>query len=504
MSFRTETSGTCSEQTIHIALDPDTTFLEDVPNDAPSRALARKKLMDQIVSRASHRWLEDYPWFTHVDIHQVAELPHAGDTEPTQLGHFLIKFNALAPIHILPPEVFVSALSRLIHDPKISPTQAHQYLLRASTVCVFWRHTIFSSPLLWTRVDLTQSEHAAVALKLSQMAPIHLEYNGVGQPDVHTTVFRHATRIKSLRLMMPLSSHGFLLGNFPPSFPLLHTLALRAMNIWDDRTSQRTYPLLRSSIAHSAMPSLRSLKIRGLWLPLTLPLFRGLIRLHIKLKGRLVTFPLSTFRDMLARCPELESLRLHNAGPTPCDTTPTPAISLPKLRELVLWYFDSSSASHAALVLGNVTFPPNASLRISCSMPGLPSKGLTFSSPSASASAGRLYVLNDGGDPFVLHHLPKTRTLIYHSFGQTQEVAEERLLAVLAALDLQWLQVLKTEWVSSTVLVNILSDGKIGALRKLAMNAVPWQSLDKREEEMDVLKGLVAAVKVSFVRRCRV
>ncbi|KAA1469108.1 hypothetical protein DENSPDRAFT_870125 [Dentipellis sp. KUC8613] len=497
MSTSATEPGRCVEQTIHVELDQDTISLEDVPNDAASRAIARRKLTDQIISRASNRWLQTYPWFTHVDIRNVAALLHAEGPDPTQPMYSLIKYNSLAPIHILPPEVLASAFFHLAQDPKISATKVHECLVRASTVCVFWRHTIISSPRLWSRIDLA-SEHADVALKLSKTTPIRLEYSGIDLANVSTPLFDHVTHVESLRLTMPLSAHGPLLGNFPSLFPLLHTLVLENMMLWDDRTSLHNYPLLDSSIAHSSMPSLRTLKLRSLWLPLSLPLFRGLVDLHLEFKNGPMAFALSTFRDALTACPNLESLRLHSARPIPSETIYSTPIPLPRLRKLDLKYADAFAAASTSLILNNIQFPATATLKIRHSIQRFSLQNLKFY--SAGTSTGKLYVAG-GGDPQLLRYLPRCHTLIYSSRSQTSATIEGDFLAVLATLELRHLRALKIEGMLLCRVLRVLSGRYSGALRKLILDDVPWGGLREREEELEAVKELATFVKVAFRRK---
>ncbi|TFY66099.1 hypothetical protein EVG20_g4986 [Dentipellis fragilis] len=124
-----------------------------------------------------------------------------------------------------------------------------------------------------------------------------------------------------------------------------------------------------TAVSSAVMPNLRILDLLRSSLLWTMPIFRGLTHLQVWEESRHATPSLSTFRDVLAGCPDLEHLSLCRAGPcTPAaeaETTIEP-IGLPKLRSLGLLYdslspFTSSDeVARATLVLSQLTIPQSA------------------------------------------------------------------------------------------------------------------------------------------------
>ncbi|TFY54455.1 hypothetical protein EVG20_g9694, partial [Dentipellis fragilis] len=178
-------------------------------------------------------------------------------------------------------------------------------------------------------------------------------------------------------------------------------------------------------------------------------------------------------------------------------------VPLPELEELVVRCIGPWAAECTARTLGSIAFPPTAALRIS-SYPTTrrPTTGLTFSS-----SSGRLRVVNDGGDLDVLRRLrpqcPGVRVVAFRNEGLDHGNTRRTLRATLAELNMWRVEVLKTESVPLSVVVEVLRGMEVRALKRLLMSAVPRDgSKEEREEDVERLKGMVAVVKVKYVR-CR-
>ncbi|TFY70125.1 hypothetical protein EVG20_g2880 [Dentipellis fragilis] len=457
-------------------------------------------LEPRIISLASelHHGPCDVPW-TVSTAHRVLSTT-LSTRRPAELllTRLLTQYNALAPINRLPPELFFDILFQLINDPMASSFRRTQL---TSIVCVSWRQAVLSHPLLWTNIDLFQKRYAALALERSHGAPIKLTFSprNVRAGDTEETytnpISEHAARIAILDLTQSCYSHATLLGTFPPSLPLLHTLSLDANNSHFDAAQLNSALLRDTSIAHSATPALRKLELEGLSLPWTLPLFRGLVYLHIKLRNEFTPTSPSTFRDVLAACPDLETLRLNNVGPDPADprvNTTVEPVSLPKLN-----YFQLESSTPNAIacaILALKIIPAVASAKDAVILGFMPngrdSTGFLWYHLAIGPPTLRVSNAWDPNVRHLLRALPTVRVADFTSDHQATSVARH-LRTMLADLDVEQLECFETRNVPRGEIAEALSDRDIGTLKKLRIATVPHATEQERAGHLELLTDFV-------------
>ncbi|TFY65417.1 hypothetical protein EVG20_g5601 [Dentipellis fragilis] len=498
------TSNTAEQHNEVYPPDPNMHFIENDSKDVASRASARKHFELEMTSRINIMY-PNLPWTAPGDVHTLITSMSSGDAAVATLMDFVTRYNALAPIHILPVEILCSIFFYIVHDPRRRPARANRRLMCTSAVCNFWRRIILSHPRLWTRINILSSEHASLALERSQNVPIDVNLvcdDSRHAPPNWKPVLDHAARIATLTCSATSSILDSLLGGFPSSLPLMHTLLLKNPDINYEPEFRGTYLFRGTSIARTSMPALRKLTLEGVSLPWTLPLFRGLSYLHVQLDGVPFFFEFQTFCDVIMACPQLETLRLHNVGPDPTDADsvvlPTP-ISLPKLHHLELYCLAPQAFGCTTRVLSTIsTIQPTAIVSITCFVSD--ESGLSYS--SSGSDLGQLCITHDMNSymPRLLGRLPPVCTAIYHpnSAHPTQEILND-LRAVLAELNVRQLETLVLDSVPLKVAVEALSSRDAGVLKELKMQNVPR---DGTEEEMDgyleILKRLVADVEVHF------
>ncbi|KAA1469138.1 hypothetical protein DENSPDRAFT_560707 [Dentipellis sp. KUC8613] len=466
---------------------------------AASRARARERIDYRIDSTVSQIAPSEHPTVGPDARHMLATTFLSGDLPVNQILRLLTQRNELAPIRILPPELMSSIFIYIVHDAAARPAIANKRLALLSMVCLTWRHVTLSHPNLWTRIDMDQMRYAELAFTRSQNAPIDIYYCERSRidkapPYVLATVVDHAARIKSLNLSMYAGASSELMHIFPPSLPLLHTLQLDVMDrMRRRRTQSRRFQLrpshLDPAIAHCTTPSLRVLKICGMLVPLALPMHHRLVQLAVEPLCQ-IRVDLLSLREMFAGCPELEFLRLRNIGLAPLDVASSPGapVPLPKLRRVVL-------TDCAPGILSNLAIPSTAVFRVLSSGLGAASSRLSFF--SSGGNGGKLYILNEGSDNQVLHSLPYVRKAVFESHYREDSNILSDLSAMFSELDMDHLEVLKAIHVPSTVLVEALSNRDVGALRRLVLISIPRiRTEEEMQDDMRLLRGLVAAVKV--------
>ncbi|KAA1469132.1 hypothetical protein DENSPDRAFT_560362 [Dentipellis sp. KUC8613] len=462
-------------------------------------------LESQIILLASeiHHGPCDAPWTVSTAHCALSTSLSKRSPAEIHLIRLLTQYNAHAPINLLPSEIFSEILFQIINDVM---AVTFREIGRASIVCAYWRQAVLSYPLLWTNIDLFQEKYAALALERSHAAPLNLTLSPLrmrtGDTEENYTypISDHASRIASLDLSQPCYSHAALFGIFPPSLPLLHTLSLDTMDLPFDAAEMDRALLRDTSIAHSAMPALRQLELEGLSLPWTLPLFRGLVHLQVRLTNESYLMNVSTFRDVLAACPGLEVLWLRNVGPDPADRRASDAaepVSLPKLDYVHLEYFTSNGIACATLVLKiipTLTSAENAMISGSMSTSEDSTMGFLWYRTASGLSTLRIANGWDSSMRRLLRVLPTVRVADFsqraHESLQSISVARN-LRAMLADLHMEQLERFETWQVPRGAIVEALRDQENGPLKKLRIATAPGSTDQERAGHIELLKDFV-------------
>ncbi|KAA1469082.1 hypothetical protein DENSPDRAFT_834612 [Dentipellis sp. KUC8613] len=513
---------------------PDDSMLpfENIPSDAPSRVSGQENIVAQIRTMASEllQTESDFSWVVSAVRFLITSHPST-ETTTAPLQRLLMHYNAFSAVSRLPAETLLNIFSHLVLYSDTPLRLANQSLLCVSAVCRFWRDIALSSPQLWSWIDLHDTDFAAVAFERSQNIPIHLklvfpyryDLESISQ-QTFTLIHEHAARIAGLHLTMPSDAHYVMLGYFPPELPLLHTLDLRNTHtdssaISENEPSPDTDYLDKdTSIIHAAMPSLRTLKLENLAIRWQ---FRGLTTLHIDKETMAEAPSVETFLDVLTACPELEELLLKNAGPLPSRFPSTFAgapVLLPKLRELFLVYlapvvrYNTGRASFILSLLSpsqsariqTTSFEPTARMRelylTRFDTLRLEKVRIVFS-VAGVVDVGHLGILMAGGCWEDFPHLPSflrlpnIRTVVLNA-ADALAIGSE-LPWVISMLDVQELEVLRTEGMSVAAALETLREAEIGKLKKLEMVDVPMPGA--QDGLLEDLRKLVEELEVRFV-----
>ncbi|KAA1469086.1 hypothetical protein DENSPDRAFT_927875 [Dentipellis sp. KUC8613] len=316
------------------------------PDEPESNSSKRTRLQREITAKISSLLLADFSWAAANVFHTIIVSHPSGQIDTARLQQLLLRYNDLTPINAFPFELFANIFSFVVHDPDICTATANKQLGHLNAVCTRWRHSALSSAHLWSRIDLSQGDLAALSLQraLNSTLAIDIDRPLADTPEeqlsaMFAPILERAPRITEIRAKM---QHGtpfeVLLARFPPALPLLHTLALETTT-GDMHLLNEGVPISDNAtlVTRSSMPALRHLKLARVPLPWTLPIFRGLTTLYVDGAVERTQPSVALFREVLAACPELETLTLIDSGPIASlaeTVTPPPPVSLPHLREV--------------------------------------------------------------------------------------------------------------------------------------------------------------------------
>lgn len=222
--------------------------------------------------------------------------------------------NRLVPIHRLPDDVFMEILSYVAHT--WSPP--HMWF-PVTHVCRRWREVALQCSSLWTTVNIHNDEHALACIERSGTRPIRIIWQSSDDEDELS--FTLPQRFLDLTAPVAVSSR-------------VEEVDIKALDVETLHADIVDFPNLRFlSLSHGESMSsadfvladmhpdsfqrssrLQTLKLSSVKIPWSSPLFSEHLRvLHI---SNWETAPFaSELLLALQRCPALEELRIHDAGP---------------------------------------------------------------------------------------------------------------------------------------------------------------------------------------------
>ncbi|TFY60219.1 hypothetical protein EVG20_g7492 [Dentipellis fragilis] len=355
---------------------------------------------------------------------------------------------------------------------------------------------------------LVHGLEAPIGLAIQQLA-----HYGKRFSKIYKSIEEYASRIVTIRLTMDPSRCASLFSRFSPSLPALRTMTLECTRTEPGRTSEPALRLdRRTSIAHTTTPALRILKITNLSLPWTLPMFRNLTVLQVDGDESFIEPTLSTLCNVLAACPDLESLKLINAGPVSLLGLDVEPVSLPKLRGLTIRCRESSllplnvlrMTSILSHLLSRLSLPPSADMHVTLFKPTTALHDLLLLQyntlrlryqeiilTTGDSHDGALHV-NVGSEfaplsarayRFALFNLPNVSTIVINS---AQAWFWEDKLPNSMEMDWHRLEEVRTEGLSLSMAVKLLRSGDISGLKKLEMADVPeWEAGEESLQELE-------------------
>ena len=290
-----------------------------------------------------------------------------------------LRRNALSPISLLPPEVFIAIFSLLCLPGTSSrgDEMADYHLARlcVSHVCHQWREIALDQPLLWSHVDFfTQSvADTAEILARAKSAPLYLKAS-ISDCDWDDVRFR--TLLQELPARIPyicrlrISAEPTDLDDIiqaaimspARSAPTLEHLSLSSYSERADRRTRRRCPI-PDNLFNDSTPRLSCLELRYCDISWESPLFKGLKHLEIFRPSARMRPDLTIWLDALNEMPQLKTLNLHSASPV-APSLPfnvERAITLPSLTRLDI----SGSPGDCALALAHLDLPTLTSLCLS-------------------------------------------------------------------------------------------------------------------------------------------
>ncbi|KAJ7277378.1 hypothetical protein C8J57DRAFT_1465956 [Mycena rebaudengoi] len=217
---------------------------------------------------------------------RITELENRRTAVQVQLGRYIY------PVLTLPPEITSEIFVQCLPHGNVSPHPSEAPLLLL-VICRAWRDLAISTPVLWTRLEMSLNEDSAhpglrspeiceeliqTWFQRARSLPLSLSLSGErGYPQLEsrlTTILpRHASHLRRLRLHLHTESFIALRNELP--FPFLRRLDLRCFyDFISDKQPLETFrvaPQLRTLSLVNVQPSLISIP----WEQLTTAEFHG-------------------------------------------------------------------------------------------------------------------------------------------------------------------------------------------------------------------------------------
>ncbi|TFY78206.1 hypothetical protein EWM64_g5801 [Hericium alpestre] len=286
--------------------------------------------------------------------------------------------NALSLISALPAEIlarifkFYAAL-----EPSMRYRGHRLGWIKATHVCRRWRDIALQFPGLWSDICIRLGmEWTELMLSRSKATPVSIRRDVTEAPqrisDLTCEHFRHTYELELVG--MPASVRKFVKA-LPSQSDTLEILTLGSVE--DDTTDiEGDNSKLPENIAGCHLPSLRRLTLKGLWVPWSAPILRGLTHLEVQLYGTHIfngartaaTGYLRTSHETLffalKNAPALEILILRNCFPSgPWKDRQGDVLQLPRLKALRLAGFSAACCGLAK----RLQIPASCQVQLRCS-----------------------------------------------------------------------------------------------------------------------------------------
>ena len=266
------------------------------------------------------------------------------------------RFNTLAPISRLPPEI-LATIFVFLSTSAWNKRDIHLEWIRVAHVCRRWREVALDHPRFWSHINFTGLTSGGMAeiLARAKMAPLHLKADVIWgatqvevferQLEVHISHTRH------------LSLSGYFettLSRLSSSAPTLESLSLSHKSP-RFRLRPATIP---DNFLNCAAPNLTSLKLENCDISWNSPLLKGLRNLQIHDISTKARPELKDWLDALNEMPKLKTLSLQSTTPhaplaSPLISEPSRTITLPFLTHFHIHAF----ANDCALALAHLVLP---------------------------------------------------------------------------------------------------------------------------------------------------
>jgi hypothetical protein len=282
------------------------------------------------------------------------------------------RHNTLSITARLPPEILVTIFKFVVSNnlhPVYPPVKRLGWI-NVTYVCALWRHAALECPSLWTTIPFTHPQWTEEMLARSKMAPLTVVTNVHKNNPRHVQSVRAAlTRIGQIRELTIAEGDSYqenplnqILADLVNPAPVLESLSVSYLNQGSE------VRMLPQRLFSGEAPRLRKLALRNCSLAWDAPI------LHPLTSCRLHSMPLTArptmgqFIAALRGMPNLQTLELLDILPigsslgAALETGSESMISLPHLTHLRI----DSDAPASEFLLNHISYPPTASVILSC------------------------------------------------------------------------------------------------------------------------------------------
>jgi hypothetical protein len=278
--------------------------------------------------------------------------------------------NTLAPISVLPPEVF-SRIFRLVAlaEPARSILQKLRWI-RVTHVCRHWRQVALDDSSLWARISGYQMTSAWISLSLARArnAPLTIDLLGALSSKTLAMFPAHFAHTREFRLC-GLVAHRLVAHHLDDNIRKICNLEAPALEHFElDVTASFPTTFIGAPFFNGMAPKLRKFFLSGVRVPWSFIPCGQLTQLKITLfhETYVADGPSlgdsNSLVDLLINCPVLEILALESCLPHSVTPSHVQAIHLPRLSYLSL----CGSSSRVANLLKILKLPPSPTLRLLC------------------------------------------------------------------------------------------------------------------------------------------
>ncbi|KAG8922369.1 hypothetical protein FRC01_014130, partial [Tulasnella sp. 417] len=285
--------------------------------------------------------------------------------------------NAAAPLHRLPPEIFLEILKLSLLPEGQAQAQERTKL---TLVCHYWHTVVENSPILWSTIcshdtiaDVSKAFLKSGETQLNivgfwteshtHWTPNQLQDLSNAQDAFLNEIAKHSRRWRSLKLNLLVPSPRFMTEIAAPQLEYLSLTMLRrrwtgteALDLFNGRPTPRLRYL-----------SLDNVPIK--WNTLSSPNLTTLAIRNVRNLGP----SLSQLLDALSSCPGLTSLSITWV-PSLEDSSPvTGPVELPRLQNLTIESLGVLTVNH---IMENLQMPTNCHVRLQLRVRGDPKASL--------------------------------------------------------------------------------------------------------------------------------
>ncbi|KAG8926894.1 hypothetical protein FRC01_008261 [Tulasnella sp. 417] len=273
------------------------------------------------------------------------------------------RWNTASRVHQLPVEVLAMIFG---HFGPIPPgLDGGTSLLDLLLVCRTWHDVIVGSPGLWNYFDAEMPHKIAqLVIGHSQSSPFSVKWHAFNMPvgpkrsglsNMLDLVIENSTRVQNIDIHISPRDRPGVLKFFSAPIPKLETLRVQVESYVSDRTTDKP----PDDIILSDGPPLKHLSLHNVGTQINSPRLSNLVTL--RLQGSRSSPPLEDLLPVLSSSRRLEELHIHGYSASRGQIGTTAPVTLPRLKELVLWGVPSR---YAVSMLASIYTPRCSHVKI--------------------------------------------------------------------------------------------------------------------------------------------